>query len=83
MQPLDRETTDSYRISVEATDGKNPSTKVLPITILDVNDNAPKFSKTSYSGSIEENKIGGNLLLYKHTFKTKEIFLMTILVRRI
>ena len=43
---LDRETYASYRLSVRAVDSGNPaksSTAILRITVVDVNDNEPRF----------------------------------------
>ena len=49
---LDRETTASYELTVQATDGGTPplssSTSVV-ITITDVNDNVPEFSQPIYT----------------------------------
>ncbi|XP_060943392.1 protocadherin-15-like [Limanda limanda] len=48
-QPLDRETTDRYRLFVTASDG-NPggtSTTTVNIVVTDVNDNDPKFNLTT------------------------------------
>ncbi|XP_035029147.2 protocadherin-15 isoform X4 [Hippoglossus stenolepis] len=48
-QPLDRETTDKYRLIVTASDG-NPggtSTTTVNIVVTDVNDNDPKFNITT------------------------------------
>ncbi|CAL4172489.1 unnamed protein product, partial [Meganyctiphanes norvegica] len=55
---LDRETKDSYNITVEAKDLGTPSLSsnvVVTMFITDVNDNAPEFSQTTYSTIIEEN----------------------------
>lgn len=45
---LDRETTSSYTLKVSATDGSNAVTATVQITVLDVNDNTPKFDSTKY-----------------------------------
>ena len=41
-KPLDRETTDHYRLTVAATDGGFVSTAIISIDILDDNDHSPK-----------------------------------------
>jgi hypothetical protein len=60
---LDRETVASYTIVVKVVvDHGTPSlssTSQLSVTVLDVNDNAPAFSSTSYSHSIIENSAAG------------------------
>ena len=62
---LDRESQDFYNVTVAVTDaGNNSVSKSLPITITDVNDNAPVFENLSYSGKITENQISSNLLSY-------------------
>uniref|UniRef100_A0A8C5N4G4 Protocadherin Fat 4 n=1 Tax=Gouania willdenowi TaxID=441366 RepID=A0A8C5N4G4_GOUWI len=56
-RPLDREKVSLYTLKVKATDrgspAKNAAVKVL-ISVLDVNDNAPRFSKI-FSASVAEN----------------------------
>ena len=55
---LDRETTEMYSLSVQATDQGAPnmsSTAVVNVTILDVNDNAPLCSHASYVIEMAEN----------------------------
>nr|XP_002734103.1 PREDICTED: cadherin-23-like [Saccoglossus kowalevskii] len=61
-EPLDRETRETYRYEVVAKlEGDSaclvdPVIAELLITVLDENDNSPKFSQTEpYSGSIDEN----------------------------
>lgn len=54
---LNRELKDFYQCAVIARDGGQPpknGTMKLNITILDENDNAPVFSKTSYNVTVEE-----------------------------
>lgn len=55
---LDRETKLSYQFSIKAQDHGKPipkySTATVVITVLDVNDNAPKFKQSSYEFSIKE-----------------------------
>jgi hypothetical protein len=55
---LDRETRDRYEITVLASDNGTPTatalTKVI-VNVLDANDNDPKFSRSLYEFSVEEN----------------------------
>ena len=56
--PLDRETTDSYKLTVIAEDKgvSSLSTNVsVHINVSDVNDNMPHFSKEHYTVSLDEN----------------------------
>lgn len=63
--PLDRETHDHYDLTVVATDNGNPpaqtSTRVL-LRVLDANDNDPRFLRSFYEFSIEENMSRGSLV---------------------
>ena len=55
---VDRETQASYAFTVTARDRGNPSrssTVNVKVTIKDVNDNAPTFSKAQYDCSVSEN----------------------------
>jgi hypothetical protein len=45
---LDRETTPSYSLLVQATDSTNSVTATVALTVTDENDNAPVFSPNSY-----------------------------------
>ena len=62
---LDREKVDKYSFKVTVFDGGNPKlsneTNVL-ITILDVNDNSPKFATYSEVISVKENQPVGTLI---------------------
>lgn len=50
MQPLDRETQDSYTFTLLASDGVQQSVPVtVTITVLDANDNTPTFGNVSYN----------------------------------
>lgn len=58
---LDREKQATYNLSVEVRDlngeaHSNRDAALLTITLLDVNDNVPVLEKSSYEGSVEENK---------------------------
>lgn len=55
---LDRETEDHYDVWVVCWDGGIPplvARKLLPVKILDANDQAPRFSTSTYSGKVVEN----------------------------
>eukprot|EP00118_Oscarella_pearsei_P019174 m.202185 g.202185 ORF g.202185 m.202185 type:complete len:4095 (+) comp39606_c0_seq6:120-12404(+) len=53
---LDRETIALYNLTVVASDsGKLTDTASLSVTILDINDNPPQFSKGIYTDSVDEN----------------------------
>ena len=52
---LDRETTASYNLTVQAIDGGSPALSLsinVTITISDVNDNPPVFEKTMYTATL-------------------------------
>uniref|UniRef100_A0A3B1IDY9 Protocadherin 1 gamma 30 n=1 Tax=Astyanax mexicanus TaxID=7994 RepID=A0A3B1IDY9_ASTMX len=62
---LDRELNSEYNIEIVATDSGSPplkTVKTINVTILDVNDNAPAFSQTSYNVYIKENNVAGSSL---------------------
>lgn len=64
--PLDRETNAQYKFGVKATDKGTPpkeGTSQITITVLDVNDNPPKFSKSEYQASISEKATWGASVL--------------------
>ncbi|XP_072446339.1 protocadherin-1-like isoform X2 [Chiloscyllium punctatum] len=63
---LDREQRDTYDLTIRVVDGGKPSrasTAILRITVLDINDNAPKFERSSYEGTVEENSPVGTSIL--------------------
>ncbi|KAI1721185.1 cadherin domain-containing protein [Ditylenchus destructor] len=65
LQPLDRETTSSYRLVIEARDNGAPSlnaTCVIEVEILDENDNPPKFTRIFHGRITENAKIGDFVL---------------------
>lgn len=59
---LDRETTPVYNLMVTANDGSYTSTASLIITLLDVNDEHPTFTKPHYSFSVSEGATPGKVL---------------------
>lgn len=53
---IDRETTPSYKLIAQATDGGGLFCRSdISLKVLDVNDNAPSFSTTHYLASVYEN----------------------------
>ncbi|XP_066507640.1 protocadherin gamma-A12-like [Hoplias malabaricus] len=60
--PLDREQVADYNITITATDEGMPplsSSKVIHLSVSDVNDNPPVFDEQSYSAYIAENNKAG------------------------
>ena len=56
-QSLDRETQDQYNLKIIARDGgmlSRSATAELTVTVLDVNDNTPKFSQDYYDAHIRD-----------------------------
>ncbi|XP_014167089.1 protocadherin beta-15-like, partial [Geospiza fortis] len=65
-KPLDREKQAEMGFSVIAVDGGSPprsGTTEINVVILDVNDNAPKFTQEEYIGKILENMPEGSVVL--------------------
>lgn len=63
---LDRERTDEYVLNITIYDLGNPqktASKVLPVVVLDENDNAPVFEKTLASFRVTENALNGTIIL--------------------
>lgn len=56
---LDRERRSKYSLLVRADDGKQSSDMRLNITVKDVNDHSPKFSRATYSFDIPEDTAAG------------------------
>ena len=60
-QPVDREITSKYRLTVNGTDFGAPpmwTIEALDVTIDDVNDNVPRFTHPAYNFTMLENKPG-------------------------
>ncbi|XP_055081161.1 protocadherin-23 [Periophthalmus magnuspinnatus] len=69
--PLDRETTEMYSLTVSVSDrGKPPlnSTAFVTVSVTDCNDNAPKFSNTEYHIQVSENSVVGTRLVQVHAY---------------
>ncbi|XP_060692620.1 protocadherin-10-like [Hemiscyllium ocellatum] len=59
---LDRETVPEYNVTVEARDGGTPplsSNRTITVRVSDVNDNPPRFSRSSYTVRVPENNAPG------------------------
>ncbi|XP_055921654.1 protein dachsous [Eupeodes corollae] len=70
---LDRETTPSYSLVIEAADGGSPPLKgqmTVNITIQDVNDNQPIFNQSQYFAQIAENVTVGTSVLQVYASDT-------------
>ncbi|CAL8401954.1 unnamed protein product [Boreogadus saida] len=64
-RPLDRETTSRYEITLRVRDRGSPplgENETLVLEVLDVNDNAPAFPRSSYAVHVAENNAMGALL---------------------
>ncbi|XP_065146653.1 protocadherin gamma-C5-like isoform X19 [Paramisgurnus dabryanus] len=62
---LDRETFPEYNVEITAFDSGSPplsSKTIIPVKILDVNDNAPKFSNNVYYVYVTENNTPGSII---------------------
>ncbi|KAL2077314.1 hypothetical protein ACEWY4_026818 [Coilia grayii] len=60
---LDRELTTDYNITITATDEGSPplsSSKIVQLSVADVNDNPPVFNKQSYIAHVTENNSQGS-----------------------
>ncbi|KAM3612809.1 uncharacterized protein V6R79_015001 [Siganus canaliculatus] len=65
-KPLDREQKAEHRLVLTALDGGSPpksGSLNLTITVLDINDNRPVFSKDMYTVSLDENAPIGTVLI--------------------
>lgn len=61
--PLDRETTPSYQMVAQATDGGGRWCRaVVYLTVTDVNDNPPIFTQSRYTTSVYEDTVTKALL---------------------
>ncbi|XP_029918458.1 protocadherin beta-16-like [Myripristis murdjan] len=62
---LDREIVSDYNITITATDEGSPplsSSKIVQLSVADVNDNSPVFEEQSYSAHVTENNKPGSTL---------------------
>uniref|UniRef100_A0A671WHL5 Protocadherin-15 n=1 Tax=Sparus aurata TaxID=8175 RepID=A0A671WHL5_SPAAU len=64
VQPLDRETQDSYTFTLLASDGVQESIPVsVTVTVLDANDNTPTFANVSYNINLFTDMAPGETVL--------------------
>ncbi|XP_067455297.1 protocadherin alpha-8-like [Thunnus thynnus] len=66
QSPLDREVSSSHKLLLTALDGGKPpksGTMEILVDVLDVNDNAPVFTKDVYSTEISENSPVGTIVI--------------------
>ncbi|CAK6979421.1 LOW QUALITY PROTEIN: protocadherin-15-like, partial [Scomber scombrus] len=64
LQPLDRETQDSYTFTLLTSDGVQQSVPVtVTITVLDANDNTPTFANVSYHVNLYTDMMPGETVL--------------------
>lgn len=71
MGNLDRERWDSYDLTIKVQDGGSPpraSSALLRVTVLDTNDNAPKFERPSYEAELSENSPIGHSVIQVRSF---------------
>ena len=64
--PLDRETRESYTLTIRATDRGAPplnGSTIVMVTVTDVNDNAPSFANTEYHSQVSEDSSAGTSLV--------------------
>nr|XP_057919304.1 protocadherin beta-16-like isoform X12 [Doryrhamphus excisus] len=62
---LDRELVSDYNITISATDEGSPplsSSKMIHLSVADINDNPPVFEEQSYSAYVSENNKAGSTL---------------------
>ncbi|CAL9699946.1 unnamed protein product [Knipowitschia caucasica] len=67
--PLDREITEAYSLTVSVSDRGRPplnSTAFVMLSVTDCNDNTPKFSNTEYHVQVRENSLVGTSLAQVH-----------------
>ncbi|XP_075915741.1 protocadherin Fat 1-like [Petromyzon marinus] len=57
-QPLDAEQRTSYELTIRLTDGSNAVTTLVEVTVLDVNDNRPRFSRGFYNATVAKDSPG-------------------------
>ena len=65
QKPLDREKNELISLVLTAADGGEPQmsgTMQISITVLDVNDNAPVFTRKIYKGTVAENAAKGTIV---------------------
>ncbi|KAK3596475.1 hypothetical protein CHS0354_000944 [Potamilus streckersoni] len=66
MEPLDRETEEFYYMDLTAKDGDDPpltGSLFINVTVIDVNDNPPRFTAPSYNITVNEDVSNGSMIL--------------------
>ncbi|XP_046717021.1 protocadherin gamma-C5-like [Silurus meridionalis] len=64
-QKLDRESHSAYNVEIVAADSGSPqltSKQEIPVSVVDVNDNTPVFTQSSYVVHVKENSAAGSIL---------------------
>ncbi|KAL2098180.1 hypothetical protein ACEWY4_007387 [Coilia grayii] len=64
--PLDRETTEAYSLTVTVSDRGVPplnSSATVSVSVLDVNDHSPVFGSTEYHVQVRENSLPGTVIV--------------------
>ncbi|XP_071114980.1 protocadherin Fat 4-like [Haliotis cracherodii] len=61
-RPLDRELRSSYRLTLEASDGKHTAEAILTVHVRDTNDHAPVFSQSSYDFTLSEDASANQMI---------------------
>ena len=56
--PLDADSDNVYELTIDASDGVNHDSLALVVEVIDLNDNAPRFSLSTDSVSVPENSSG-------------------------
>ncbi|XP_043247503.1 fat-like cadherin-related tumor suppressor homolog, partial [Amphibalanus amphitrite] len=76
LRPLDRETQDTYRLSVVATDRGSPrrsATASVVITVADENDSPPVFERSRYVAVVNEDALPRTAIMRLSTSDADEI----------
>ena len=60
--PVDFETTSLFILTIQVTDGSRTSTATVRIPVVDQNDLAPVFSRTTYSFNVSEAAVAGAVI---------------------
>jgi len=80
LMVLDREAQAEYRFEVVATDAGTPmvrsSVAVVVVTVIDENDEAPKFSAERYDGAVNEDALPGTVILHLSTSDRDQVRIM-------
>ena len=72
LKSLDRETRNSYKMKIVASDGELTGLLLLDVQILDSNDNVPKFEHDQYHIKLREDTSIGTDILHIHAYDNDE-----------